>query len=618
MNPPSAIRPPATLPAKRKRDARLAEWGLYVLLTAGMLHQTWLTWPDLYVDFGREIYNAWRVSEGELPFRDIAHYSGPLSMCFNGAFFRLAGVSMHHLFALNFAVWLGILWALWRILSHIASTGARMVALSVFILLMSFSRLTGNGNYNYLAPYSHELTHGLLLGLLALLVADRAWRGKDRSVRWLAATGVLLGLVLLTKPEVAVSAWAGVFAGLAARCRQAGAFRWREMATDAILLLAAATAIVATMVVILTLYMPLTTALAGILLPWQNLFNPQVTHLPYFKLCMGTDRIGLSLLHLLPMTALFGGGAAVLGWLDRRPGRARERAAAVVLIAAAAWDVCRFVHFSEFARAVPVFAGAIAIASGWRLWRAGRTGPAGAEDSHAERLRWMFRVFSLALLLKMVLFARIWHYGFVLAAPAMMLVLASALDDLPRRWFAHRPVRGLWRFLVLGILLFFAASGWRVGKRQLNQLTYWIGSGEDRYRTDGRAGLLNYFLTYAPATLRNGTTLSVFPEGAMLNYLLRIPSSVPYTILMPPEVMTFGEDAILHAFQSAPPDYVLLLHKDTSEFGFRFFGIHYGGSLRLWLQNDYEPVWNIGPPPLQGEAGGLLLLRREEGRNPAL
>ena len=318
------------------------------------------------------------------------------------------------------------------------------------------------------------------------------------------------------------------------------------------------------------------------------------------------------------MTALFGGGAAVLGWLDRRPGRARERAAAVVLIAAAAWVVCRFVHFSEFARALPVFAGAIAIASGWRLWRAGRTGPAGAEDSHAERLRWMFSVFSLALLLKMVLFARIWHYGFVLAAPAMMLVLASALDDLPRRWFAHRPVRGLWRFLVLGILLFFAASGWRVGKRQLNQLTYWIGSGEDRYRTDGRAGLLNYFLTYAPATLRNGTTLSVFPEGAMLNYLLRIPSSVPYTILMPPEVMTFGEDAILHAFQSAPPDYVLLLHKDTSEFGFRFFGIHYGGSLRLWLQNDYEPVWNIGPPPLQGEAGGLLLLRREEGRNPAL
>ena len=388
------------------------------------------------------------------------------------------------------------------------------------------------------------------------------------------------------------------------------------MATDAILLLAAATAIVATMVVILTLYMPLTTALAGILLPWQNLFNPQVTHLPYFKLCMGTDRIGLSLLHLLPMTALFGGGAAVLGWLDRRPGRARERAAAVVLIAAAAWVVCRFVHSSEFARALPVFAGAIAIASGWRLRHGNPTGS--GSEHHAERLRWMLGVFSLALLLKIFLFARIWHYGFVLAAPAMLLVIASSLDDAPRRWFTSPSVRGLWRILVIGILLFFAASAWRVGKRQLNQLTYWIGSGEDRYRTDGRAGLLNYFLTYAPATLRNGTTLSVFPEGAMLNYLLRIPSSVPYTILMPPEVMTFGEDAILHAFQSAPPDYVLLLHKDTSEFGFRFFGIHYAVSFRLWLQNDYRPVWNIGPPPLQGEAGGLLLLRREEGRNPAL
>lgn len=308
MNSTCPIHPPAGRP----RGILLAEWTIYALLAATMLQHTWLTWPDLYVDFGREIYNAWRVSEGEWPFRDIAHYSGPLSMLFNGTWFALVGVSMHRLFVLNFVIWAGILWAFWRILSRISAVGARMAALTIFILLMSFSRLTGNGNYNYLAPYAHELTHGLLLGLLALLAADRAWRGKDRSARWLAATGVLLGLVWMTKPEAALAAWTGVFAGLAIRYRQAGAFRWKEMGTEAILLLAAATAIVATMVVILTLHMPLATALAGILLPWQNLFNTHVTQLPYFKLFMGTDRIGLSLMHVLPMTALFGGGAVVL------------------------------------------------------------------------------------------------------------------------------------------------------------------------------------------------------------------------------------------------------------------------------------------------------------------
>ena len=56
---------------------------------------------------------------------------------------------------------------------------------------------------------------------------------------------------------------------------------------------------------------------------------------------------------------------------------------------------------------------------------------------------------------------------------------------------------------------------------------------------------------------------------------------------------------------------MLLLHKDTGEFGYRFFGIHYATSLRLWLQNEYQPVWGIGPQPLQGETGGLLLLRRK-------
>ena len=230
----------------------------------------------------------------------------------------------------------------------------------------------------------------------------------------------------------------------------------------------------------------------------------------------------------------------------------------------------------------------------------------------------MFSVFSLALLLKIVLFARIWHYGVVLAAPAMMLMIASALDDVPRRCFTLRPVRGLWRILVIGILLCFGSSEWSTGAGNLRQLTQSIGANGDRYRTDANAGLLEAFMSHARQHLPPGSTLAVLPEGAMFNYLLRIPSPVPYTILMPPEVFTFGEESILGAFQSDPPDYVLLLHKDTSDFGYRFFGIHYGASYRLWLQNDYQPAWAMGPPPLQSEAGGLLLLRRRQTKTSPL
>jgi hypothetical protein len=37
---------------------------------------------------------------------------------------------------------------------------------------------------------------------------------------------------------------------------------------------------------------------------------------------------------------------------------------------------------------------------------------------------------------------------------------------------------------------------------------------------------------------------------------------------MPIELLTFGEEGILHAFQATPPDLVLLVDRNVSEYGF--------------------------------------------------
>lgn len=58
------------------------------------------------------------------------------------------------------------------LLRRIASPLAATLAVSVFILLFSFSRYTGIGNDNFLAPYSHEITRGFLFALLALLALE--------------------------------------------------------------------------------------------------------------------------------------------------------------------------------------------------------------------------------------------------------------------------------------------------------------------------------------------------------------------------------------------------------------------------------------------------------------
>ena len=83
---------------------------------------------------------------------------------------------------------------------------------------------------------------------------------------------------------------------------------------------------------------------------------------------------------------------------------------------------------------------------------------------------------------------------------------------------------------------------------------------------------------------------------------------------MPVEILLYGEDHIVAAFQERPADYVLLVHKDTSEYGARFFGRDYGRKIYAWLEANYRPIVGIGARPLHNESFGMLLLQRNELR----
>ena len=71
------------------------EFLLYAILTALMLHVTWLTWPDAFVDFSREVYLPWRVSCGDVLYRDLAYYFGPV-YSIAALFVRLAPLGCNH------------------------------------------------------------------------------------------------------------------------------------------------------------------------------------------------------------------------------------------------------------------------------------------------------------------------------------------------------------------------------------------------------------------------------------------------------------------------------------------------------------------------------------------
>jgi len=67
-------------------------------------------------------------------------------------------------------------------------------------------------------------------------------------------------------------------------------------------------------------------------------------------------------------------------------------------------------------------------------------------------------------------------------------------------------------------------------------------------------------------------TLLVLPEGVMLNYLLRKPSTIPQFMFVPSLIRGAVGARFLEALTTRPPDWVALISRDMKEFGVSRFG----------------------------------------------
>src|SRR6185503_4463534 len=121
------------------------------------------------------------------------------------------------------------------------------------------------------------------------------------------------------------------------------------------------------------------------------------------------------------------------------------------------------------------------------------------------------------------------------------------------------------------------------------------GSGADAFLADPRGEFVQRALESLERREPRDGTLLVVPEGAMLNYLSRRRSPTRYFNYMPPELMMFGEDAIVRALEAAPPPLCVLLHKDTSEYGAPLFGRDYGRATLDWIRAHYSAIrlWSV-------------------------
>ena len=578
-----------------ERRLGLALTVLAAVLYPVFLWRGWGCWNDVLVDFGRELYVPWRLTEGEVLYRDVAYFNGPLSPYWNALVFRVGGVSLQTLTIANVFLTAIFAWLLHRRVEGAGGPIAAGAGLVAFLAIFACGHFPGVGNYNFLAPYSHELTHGLILGLLAYGAALRASRAG--GVRQAALTGILIGLVFLTKAEV--------FVGTAGAIGWLFVLRWKTERANAprrIALVAGGALLVPLIACGLLMgAMPFADALRGTLGSWVGIFGSKASELPFYRMYMGLDRpgdnLGVMFTGLGYLLAFLVPAFAIDRYCSRRSLKVRAALGAlfaVIATALMAWQERTPPDWLNVARFLPLVALA---AVGFASLRALRGDP-GDRERWSERAA--FALFGLLMMAKIILMVMLAHYGFALALLGALVFVVVTLEWLPAL-AGGASCRGVTlRLTALGLIGTTALGYWRMSEEMFSAMTITVGAGPDAFRAEPPRGTgVAALLSEIDTRMAPSQDLLVLPEGIMVNFLARRRTPTRHINFMPPEIELFGEEEILQELRTHPAAALALIHKDTSEYGAPLFGTHYGQKMMRWARRNYQADWLWGQPPLE-------------------
>lgn len=586
----------------RPRGLRAACASSLALLFGGLLWWSWVRWPDVLVDFGRELYVAWRLADGAVPYRDVMYINGPLSPFVNALWFRMFGVGLRTLVLANAAITVVVVLLLWRLLERMGGAVSATLACAVFLVVFAFAQQMPTGNYNFIAPYSHEMTHGMVIGLVAVLCVGRLVRsGTSRAA---AACGACLGLALLTKPEVVLATTAATVGGgaLALVVRRTPI----RTAAERVAVFCAAAALPPLVAgTLLSLAMPPREAFVNTMGGLRWLGDSALASRFYLRLSGMLDPYGAATRIVgwsAAWSALLGAAVLVGRLLPRGPAGWIAAPATFAAVAAAAWAYGDRVPWSQALLPLPIVAASGVLVFGGAALRS-------STDDDRERLvvAAALSLLSLVLLAKILLRVRAIHYGFALAMPATMLAIVLAWEWLPRLTARTRPARATVRAAFLAALCAFVIADVRTTIGFHRAVNVPVGRGVDAFRADARGHEVARVLDQIAAVVPANATVAVMPAGAMIGYLSRRPSSIRYVDFDPFVVALYGEREMLDALVARPPDFIVLADVPMVEYGPRGFGDGYAEELASWIGRHYEPV---GAPT----GRWIVLLQRTRGR----
>jgi hypothetical protein len=245
-----------------------------------------------------------------------------------------------------------------------------------------------------------------------------------------------------------------------------------------------------------------------------------------------------------------------------------------------------------------------------------RPGKESAPDLGVSVSRLLLAMLAIALMARMLLNGRIYHYGFCQAALAATILPAVLLGELPLRLRLTQRGRAIIIIGVLALLLPAAVTLTKRSQTRLRLKTSLVGIGRDQFYTfppeiDPTGEMVNA----ASAALRKDPDrrpLLVLPEGEMINYLARLPNPIPQCFFYAGATANSREQQIVKELETHPPYWVVIISRDLREYGISRYGEKAGSGEEIlrWVEENYKKGASIGGDPLDYRQYGAWILRK--------
>jgi len=556
------------------------------------LHLSWERWPDCLIDFGRELYIPWQISQGQVLYKDLNHSFGPLAQYFHAFLFKIFGTSLFVLIISNFVLLFITTYVIYALFNLLYGSFSALVAIAIFLGIFAFGRyIESFGAYNYICPYSNELVYGLALSLIGLFVIGR-WL-KQAKTFYLIIIGVITGLVFLTKVEIIFAFGASLISAfmLNAICIKVP---WRVILKR--LLTVALFALMAPMVFLcyLSLHLPLWEAVKDILMPAVVIGKWITKDGRFIDSISGFNDLPRNLLFIIKSLLGYISGVLILGALSYVVSRFMKQRL-VFYFVFSLWVIFialqlppNSIYFLE--RGVPVVLLSFILIKTFIFLKSYKH-----KDVTKLILEIAVSFYSLMLTFKILLNVNPGHYGFVLAMPGTIFLGMLLVTHIPyagRKKFYHPKIfRTLALILILGVLVVY----FRYSKTIYRLMNYQISQGKDSFLAEDnslnfKSVLVDKLVQWVDQNTSSADTIVIIPEGVMVNYLSRRVNPIGVLDFSPVAIAMNGEDKIIDLLNRHPPSYIILINRDMQEHGGRSWGVDFGRKIDQWIRVNYEQV----------------------------